>query len=137
MLVRICLWKRIAFTILTATMATAADAEDCCGPGSPFVMGEAYPEKAATCETIGDWIDSAPDTDNRVSLAIRGKLIDVQWDGALAYLLMCDAPGVQVLCVTYSKDGREIGDIVLFGGGYSRAGEKQIMLDPCLASLVD
>jgi hypothetical protein len=26
--------------------------------------------------------------------------------------------------------------VVTFGGGYSRAGEKQIVLDPCLASNV-
>lgn len=103
-------------------------------PDSPFVIGEAYPDVVATCETANYWINHAPQIDDRISFAIEGKLVAVGWDGALAYLVMCQKPGVQVLCVTYSKDGREVGDTVLFGGGYSRAGESQIMLDPCLAS---
>lgn len=101
-------------------------------------MGEAYPEVAATCETAKYWIDHAPQTENRTTFAITGKLAGVNWDGALAYLMMCSDAGVQVLCVTYSKDGRNTGDntgdTVLFAGGYIRAGERQIMLDPCLAS---
>jgi hypothetical protein len=47
---------------------------------------------------------------------------------------MCEEPGVQVMCVTYSKENRNIGDTVLFGGGFQRVGDRQIMLDPCLAS---
>lgn len=100
---------------------------------SPFVLGEAYPEVPATCDTVGHWIDKAPDIDARVSFAIVGKLTMVEWDGALAYLVMCQESQVQVLCVTYSRDGRDVGDTVLFGGGFARAGERQIMLDPCLA----
>jgi hypothetical protein len=103
-------------------------------PDSPYRMGEAYPKVAAICETANEWIKHAPETDDRVSFAITGKLVTVQWDGALAYLVMCEESNVQVLCVTYSADGREVGEVVTFGGGYSRAGEKQIMLDPCLAS---
>jgi len=41
-------------------------------------------------------------------------------------------PGVQVM--PYSTNDLEAGDVVLFGGGCRRVGEKQIMLDPCLAS---
>ncbi len=104
-------------------------------PGSPFELGEAYPDNPATCETMKYWIDHAPRIDDRVSLAIRGELVSVEWDGVLAYLVMCDEAAVQVMCVTYSRDGRDVGDTVLFGGGYSRVGERQIMLDPCLASL--
>jgi len=103
-------------------------------PDSPFVLGEAYPETPATCVTVNDWIEKAPQVDGRVSFAIVGKLVGVGWDGALAYLVMCKEGGVQVLCVTYSKDGREVGDTVLFGGGYNRVDERRIMLDPCLAS---
>ncbi len=103
-------------------------------PDSPYRMGEAYPDVAATCETVADWIDFAPKTDDRVSFAITGKLSAVEWDGALAYLVMCDKDNVQVMCVTYSVDGRSVGETVTFGGGFSRAGDKQILLDPCLAS---
>lgn len=101
---------------------------------SPFRMGEAYPEVPATCDTIKQWINHAPDTNDRVSLGIVGEISSIDWDGALAYLVMCKEGGVQVMCVTYSKDGVDVGDKVLFGGGYSRVGEAQIMLDPCLAS---
>lgn len=100
---------------------------------SPFVLGEAYPETPATCGTVEHWIDKAPDIAARVSFAIVGKLTMVEWDGALAYLVMCQEGQVQVLCVTYSRDGRNVGDTVFFGGGFTRAGERQIMLDPCLA----
>jgi hypothetical protein len=33
---------------------------------------------------------------------------------------MCEESGIQVMCVTYSKDGRDVGDTVLFAGRYSR-----------------
>lgn len=118
---------------LSAT-AQILSAEEWRRPDSPFVLGEAYPEVAATCETAEYWIEHAPETEDRVSFAIIGKLVAAEWDGALAYLVMCDEADVQVLCVTYSKDGRDVGDEVLFGGGYSRAGARRIMLDPCLAS---
>lgn len=123
----------LAISMLIA--GSEAFAQDWRGAGSPFTLGEAYPETPATCETIGDWIDRAPDTLDRVSLAISGKLVAAQWDGALAYLVMCKEPGVQVMCVTYSLNGRKPGDQVMFAGGYSRVGERRIMLDPCLASL--
>ena len=104
-------------------------------PGSPFTIGEAFPETPATCETVKYWIDKAPRIDARVSFAIVGELVAAEWDGALAYLVMCEEDGVQVMCVTYSVEGREVGDTVVFGGGYIPAGERRIMLDPCLATL--
>lgn len=121
-----------AATLLPNT--TALSAEPWQAPDSPFVLGEAYPKKSATCETVKHWIDKAPEIDARVSFAIEGELVAVEWDGALAYLVMCEESGVQVMCVTYSTDGRHVGDKVLFGGGYSRVGERRILLDPCLAS---
>lgn len=124
----------LATAAIGSSVAQAAAAEEWQKPDSPFRMGEAYPDVPATCETINRWIDHAPETDDRVSLGIVGEIVSIDWDGALAYLVMCKEGGVQVLCVTYSKDGVAVGDKVLFGGGYSRAGDKQIMLDPCLAS---
>lgn len=97
-------------------------------------MGEGYAERPATCETIKHWIDRAPATDDRITLTITGPLAAVQWDGTLAYLVMCDEKDVQVMCVTYSKEGRHVGDTVLFAGGYARYGARRIMLDPCLAA---
>lgn len=119
--------------LLSSTLVTRAS-EPWQAPDSPFVLGEAYPDTPATCETVKHWIDKAPQLDERVSFAIVGKLVSAEWDGASAYLIMCEQRGVQVMCVTYSKDGREVGDTVLFGGGYVRIDERRIMLDPCLAS---
>ena len=127
----------IGVTALSLSVSHALAAEQWKRSDSPFMLGEAYPEIAATCETAKYWIKHAPEIDARVSFAIKGKLVAVEWDGALAYLLMCDESDVQVLCVTYSRDGRNVGDTVVFGGGYSRAGDRRIMLDPCLAGPAD
>jgi hypothetical protein len=119
-------------TLLPSTPALPA--EQWQAPDSPFMLGEAYPDKSATCETVKHWIDKAPQIDARVTFAIEGRLVAAEWDGALAYLVMCEGSGIQVMCVTYSKDGRDVGNKMLFGGGYSRVGERRILLDPCLAS---
>ena len=123
----------IGVSALSLAVSHALSAEQWKRSDSPFMLGEAYPKVAATCETAKYWIKHAPEIDARVSFAITGKLVAVEWDGALAYLLMCNESDVQVLCVTYSRDGRSVGDTVVFGGGYSRAGDRRIMLDPCLA----
>lgn len=128
---------RSMLAIASSTFAVAsaiAEGDEWRRPDSPFVMGEAYPDVPATCETAKYWIDHAPETDARISFAITGELVVSEFDGTLAYLIMCAPEDVQVLCVTYSNEGRDVGDTVLFGGGYSRAGERRIMLDPCLAS---
>lgn len=127
----------IAAVAALSFLEPAAALEPWEAPDSPYVLGEAYPATPATCETIEHWNDKAPMISARVSFAIVGKLTAVEWDGVLAYLVMCEDSEVQVLCVTYSRDGRDVGDTVLFGGGYSRAGERRIMLDPCLAGPVD
>ena len=71
--------------------------------------------------------------DFRIDLAVRGRLIAVETDGALWYLIMCAAPDVQVMRITYQDNGMKPGDIVYFGGGYIRLNDDQIQLDPCLA----
>ncbi len=132
--------RRLALATAMAVLiarVSAAGAETPIDPAGPYRLGEVYADVPATCETIRQWIDKAPDTLDRVTLSIIGKLDAVEWDGTLAYLIMCDEPGVQVMCVTYSKENREVGDTVLFAGGYGRAGERRIMLDPCLAGPPD
>ena len=119
--------------VLLAVTLSGAQARECCDPESPFREGEGYADTPATCETAARWIDEAPDEDERISFVITGEVVSIDWDGALAYLVMCPEDGVQVMCVTYSKEGREVGETVLFAGGYSRVGERRIMLDPCLA----
>ncbi|MFN0264099.1 hypothetical protein ACKTEK_09515 [Tepidamorphus sp. 3E244] len=118
-------------SVLTSSLAWSAGAQarDWQSPDSPFVLGEAYPDVPATCETAEDWIDLAPPVDGRVSFAITGKLVVIEQDTALAYLVMCEETQVQVMCVTYSTKGRHLGEKVLFAGGWSRGGERQITLD--------
>lgn len=123
----------LAILLGSQSLSASAQAQEWKRPDSPFMIGEAYPDVPATCETVRYWIDHAPSTGDRISFAIEGELVESEFDGALAYLIMCEEEGVQVMCVTYSNDDRNVGDTVLFGGGYSRAGERQIMLDPCLA----
>jgi hypothetical protein len=120
--------------LLLLLSATPLRAEDCCDPKGPFTLGEDYPDEPATCATIATWMERAPDTSERITLGIRDRLVAVEFSPVLTYLVMCEAPGVQVMCVTYQPGGLAPGDVVLFGGGYSRRGEKQIILDPCLAS---
>jgi hypothetical protein len=122
---------------LLCLAAAAARAEPYFDPEGPFVQGEGFPAIPATCETIGNWINRAPDYDGRISMSITGKLIETHWDGALAYLIMCPTDGVQVMCVTYYEFEGNPDDIVLLAGGYRRVGDKQIMLDPCLSYDVD
>ncbi|MBV2185758.1 MAG: hypothetical protein KUL88_14600 [Rhizobium sp.] len=130
--------SRRGFALVTAMVgliagSSAVSADVPIDPAGPYRLGEAYADEPATCETIRQWIDKAPDTLDRVTTTIIGKLVAVEWDGTLAYLIMCQEPDVQVMCVTYSKENRNVGDTVLFAGGYNRAGERRIMLDPCLA----
>jgi hypothetical protein len=128
--------RRALLSALALSLLPVAQlrAEECCDPAGPFRPGEAYAEEPATCETIGDWIERAPEVDRRITLTVSGALSAVESDGVLAYLIMCPEPGVQVMCVAYSANDMRPGDVVMFGGGYSRVGEKQVMLDPCLAS---
>ena len=105
-------------------------------PDSPFRIGEGYAEVPATCETIADWIELAPEIDARFSFSIQGELVASDWDGALAYLVMCNEPGIQIMCVTYSNEGHEVGQEVFFAGGWSRVDERKVLLDPCLATTV-
>lgn len=114
--------------------AASAQADDCCGPASPFRLGEAYAEQPASCETLRRWAEAAPDIEGRVTMTVRGRLAAVETDGTLAYLVMCEEPGTQVMCVTYETNGMQPGETVLFAGGYARVGETQVMLDPCLAT---
>lgn len=121
-----------ALALVWATPLSAEDAA-CCDPLGPFSAAETSARHPATCESIGAWIDRAPDAAERINLTITGALSYVGQDDALAYLVMCPADGIQVLCIAYQTNGMQVGDDVVFGGGYSRVGPDRIVLDPCLA----
>ncbi|WP_157994807.1 hypothetical protein [Paracoccus tegillarcae] len=65
-------------------------------------------------------------------MTMKGEIIESHWDGALAYLVMCPAKGVQVMCATYYPE-EVTGDTIMFAGGYARYGEQPVVLDPCLS----
>ena len=125
----------MAITLANSAGLAAGDAtEGCCEAGSPFVLGEAFPENPATCQNIEHWASRAPQIDTRVSMTITGELTVVDSDGMLAYLVMCEEDQMRVLCVTYSTEGREVGEEVLLAGGYAGGDDRMVVLDPCLAS---
>jgi hypothetical protein len=120
-----------ALAICTALSTPAYSIEEpYFDPDGPFRIGEGF-GTPATCETIGDWIDKVPDYDGRISMVITGKIVESHWDGALAYLIMCEPGDIQVMCVTYHASEVN-GKTVKFAGGYSRVGDQHILLDPCL-----
>lgn len=112
-----------------------ASAEPVFDDKGPFRPGEGF-GTAATCETLPDWIERAPDYEGRISMVIEGSIVESHWDGALAYLIMCQPEQVQVMCVTYQP--KEVtGEPILLAGGYSRVDERKVILDPCLTFPID
>ncbi len=67
-----------------------------------------------------------------ITIEVEGALTMVRSDGALVYLVLCQAPDPQVLCVTYAENGAKLGDRVAAVGGYERVGPDHVKLDPCL-----
>jgi hypothetical protein len=120
-----------SFLVIASAQLGAAD---CCDPDSPFRPGEEWSNKPANCETIVGWADRAPQTNDRISLAIKGKLIAVEKTDVVTYLTMCDPKRMKVTCVTYDPEGMRAGDRVVFGGGFERAGPHHVVMDPCMAS---
>ena len=120
------------FGVGTLTVLPAAATDPLTGRPA-FALGDQQAERAAECSELRDMTAGLIEPDYRIDLAVRGKLAAVETDGALWYLIMCDAPDIQVMCITYQDNGMKPGDTVLFGGGYMRLNEDQIQLDPCLA----
>ncbi len=70
----------------------------------------------------------------RVDLWISGPVTILDTDRVLWYVGVCDVPGVRVLCVTYSDNEIELGDVATLRGAMRIQDPKHILLDPCLAS---
>ena len=121
--------------VTALVLGSPAAADSIFEEDGPFRQGEGF-GTPATCETIGDWIDRVPDHDGRISMVIKGPIRESHWDGALAYLIMCDPGGIEVMCVTYTEQD-VTGEAVQFAGGYNRVDERRIMLDPCLTYPVE
>jgi len=57
-----------AMILCTIALASGsvANGQEWKRPDSPFVIGEAYPDVVATCETANYWINHAPQIDDRI-----------------------------------------------------------------------
>ena len=113
----------IAFLSLTAFFAAPTQA-----PAQPA------PSFLAKCGELRKAVaDLKPkDGEELITIEVEGELTTVKSDGGLVYLLMCRAPDLQVLCVTYETNGRKAGDRVILTGSYIQRGPNHILLDPCL-----
>ena len=118
--------------ILFALAASSAAAQPCCDSASPFRQGEEMPTTNATCDTLPQWAERAPHTDDRISMAIEGTVTSAEADEMLAYVSMCEDAPVTVVCVTYLPLDHRKGDRLVLAGGYNRAGPGLVVLDPCL-----
>jgi hypothetical protein len=87
----------------------------------------------AECKDVRRMAEGIPELDYRIDLSVVGSLTAVQTDNVLWYLVLCSAPDIRIMCVTYQSNGMAIGDRVIVKGGYLRRDANHVMLDPCLA----
>jgi hypothetical protein len=96
---------------------------------------EGVPQTMANCNDLEETIrDFRPLIEQRIDLWATGPLTIVHTDQVLWYLGICASPGIRVLCVTYSDNGMQPGEMVTVRGAMNVQDPKHIVLDPCLAS---
>lgn len=89
----------------------------------------------STCDRLRTESEPLPDVPDQYSVVeVTGMVAAVDSDEALSYLVLCAPPQPQVLCVTYSTNGLQVGDVAVVRGGYSRRSPDHVLLDPCLGS---
>ncbi len=104
-------------------------------PGRPgLAEAERQPRSIATCETLERALAGFAPPERRIDLWVSGPLSLVHTDGVLWYLAICSAPGIRVMCVTYSDNGMKIGERVTLRGALRPQDSRHFLLDPCLAS---
>ena len=99
-----------------------------------FSEAEQPVQMPAECSDVRRMADGLPELDYRIDLSVAGSLTAVQTDRVLWYLVLCSAPDIRIMCVTYQSNGMAIGDRVIVKGGYLRRDANHVMLDPCLAN---
>lgn len=88
---------------------------------------------SAACHELRQSIrDADIDPDRNTVIEVIGPVADVDFDGALAYIVACAPPDPLVLCVTYTTGDWQPGDIVGISGTYRQIDPDHIVLDPCL-----
>jgi hypothetical protein len=119
---------------LLAGPSSFAIADDALRGRPALAEAEVPAERAAECGELRAMLHDLPELDRRVDLWVVGNAAAVQTDGALWYVVLCAAPDIRVLCVTYEDNGMQRGDRIIARGAYSRRDDNHVMLDPCLAS---
>ncbi|KRQ94584.1 hypothetical protein [Bradyrhizobium valentinum] len=99
-----------------------------------FSVAEQPARRPAECRDVRRMADGIPELDYRIDLSVIGSLTAVQTDQVLWYLVLCSAPDIRIMCVTYQSNGMAIGDRVNVKGGYLRRDANHVLLDPCLAN---
>ena len=116
-----------------AVMAPSIAANDIFAHRPAFSEAEQPVRMPAECRDVRRMAEGMPELDYRIDLSVVGKLTAVQTDNVLWYLVLCSAPDIRIMCVTYQSNGMAIGDRVIVKGGYLRRDANHVMLDPCLA----
>jgi len=87
----------------------------------------------ASCASLRTGLEKLNPPDSElVTIDVVGKLVNSHFDGAIAYLALCETPDPEVLCITYSTGDLKPGDMVMVSGGYARPDADHVILDPCL-----
>ena len=127
-------FRRFACAVLLMAAFSPALADDALKGRPGLAEAEVPAERSAECGELRSMLRDLPELDRRIDLWVAGDAAAVQTDGALWYVVLCNAPDIRVLCVTYEGNGMQRGDRVIARGAYSRRDEDHVMLDPCLAS---
>jgi hypothetical protein len=127
-------FRRFAYAVLLTGAFSSAAADDALKGRPGLAEAEVPAERAAECGELRSTLRDLPELDRRIDLWVAGNAAAVQTDGALWYVVLCNAPDIRVLCVTYEGNGMQRGNRVIARGAYSRRDEDHVMLDPCLAS---
>jgi len=132
------MWIRtLGLSLLVAASPNAGAQDDLLAGRSAFSAPEQPARSPANCSEIRPMSAGLPHQTTRIDLSTTGVLTAVHTDGALWYLVMCSAPDVRVMCVTYASNDMKPGERVTFRGGYNRIDPDHAVLDPCLASRRD
>lgn len=63
------------------------------------------PGRVAKCGELRTALRDLPECERRIDLWVEGNALGIQTNGALWYVVVCAAPDIRVLCVTYDKVG--------------------------------
>jgi hypothetical protein len=123
--------------LMAAAVQLPASADESLTGRAGLAEAEMPPGRVARCGELRSALRDLPELERRIDLWVEGNAIGLQTDGALWYVVVCSAPDIRVLCVTYEKNEMKVGDYVQARGAYSRRDENHVMLDPCLAGPPD